>query len=161
MTLKTDDFVGAWRLVAAEQVFADGERAPEFGPAAIGYLCYSPDGIVSATLGSSSRPATLATDPQTATDSDIVEMARNFIAYAGPFSVDSERDTVTHHVEVALFTGWQAGAQLRHARFDGDTLRLTGTPRTSSDGRDFHVELVWTRVSSSSALPRPTAVTTG
>jgi hypothetical protein len=146
MTIALQDLAGAWKLVSAEQVFADGERRPEFGPSATGYLSYSTDGIVSATLGSMTRPRGGATDPQNATDADLAGMARDFIAYAGPFTIDADAGTVTHHIDIALFTGWQTGAQVRHVRVSGDTLDITGSPRTASDGRSFRVELVWSRV---------------
>ncbi|WP_369077290.1 lipocalin-like domain-containing protein [Paractinoplanes hotanensis] len=104
MSISEQDLVGAWRLVSAVEVYSDGERRPEFGPAADGYLSYSPDGIVSATLGSTRRPPSEASDPQRASDDDLVRMARDFIAYAGPFTVDSAGDTVTHHIDVS--TAW-------------------------------------------------------
>ena len=146
MTLTMEDLVGAWKFVSAEERFADGESRPEFGPNATGYLSYSADGIVSATVGSMNRPRSEAADPQSATDSEVVDMARDFIAYAGPFTIDSVNDIVTHHVDIALFTGWQDGGQVRHVKVSGDELIITGSPRTSADGRPFHVELTWRRV---------------
>ena len=92
---RIDDLFGAWRLERAVEVFDDGERRDEFGPNPEGYLCYNPSGIVSATLGDSARPAVSAGDPQSGTDDDYQKMARHFIAYAGPFSVDVGDGTVT------------------------------------------------------------------
>lgn len=146
MTITLRDLVGAWELVSATEVFADGERRPEFGPNAAGYLSYSPDSLVSATLGSTDRPATKATDPQLTSDEEMLGMARDFIAYAGPFTIDG--DTVTHHVDVALFTGWQEGDQKRHVVVQGSELHITGSPRTASDGRSFFSELIWKRFGS-------------
>jgi Lipocalin-like domain len=71
------------------QLVLDGERRDEFGPNPEGYLCYNPAGIVSATLGDSARPPVPASDPQSGTSEDYEEMARHFIAYAGPFSADA------------------------------------------------------------------------
>jgi hypothetical protein len=39
---------------------------------------------------------------QSGTDDDYEKMARHFIAYAGPFSVDVGNGTVTHRVDVSL-----------------------------------------------------------
>lgn len=146
MTIAATDLVGAWRLVSATEVFDDGVRMPEFGPNVSGYLAYSPDGIVSATLGSDDRIRTAAPDPQSVDSADLALMATGFIAYAGPYTVDSATDTVTHHVETALFTGWEGEPQARHARIDGDDLYITGSPRTTVDGRSFRSELHWVRV---------------
>lgn len=64
---RADYLLGAWRLDSAVEVFDDGERRDEFGPSPEGYLCYTPGGIVSATLGDlarhRSRPATRKAAP--------------------------------------------------------------------------------------------------
>jgi Lipocalin-like domain len=104
---RVDDLLGAWRLESAVEVFDGGERRDEFGPDPDGYLCYNPAGIVSATLEDSARPPVSAADPQSGTSDDYEKMARHFIAYAGPFSVDVGNGTVTHHVDVSLFPNWQ------------------------------------------------------
>lgn len=143
MTLSMNDLIGAWRLVSVIEIFADGERRPELGTNADGYLCYSPNGIVSAVLGNMDRATSTAHDPQTATDDELAAMARPFIAYAGPFSIDG--DTVTHHIDVALFANWQAGDQVRHVRVSGDELIIEASPRTGPDGRKFYSELTWSR----------------
>lgn len=146
MTTTIDDLVGAWRFVSADEVFSDGESRPQFGSEASGYLSYSSNGIVTAVLGSLHRPAGNAADPQGATDTEVVAMARDFIAYGGPFALDADTDTVTHHIDIALFPGWQGGDQVRHFTVDGTLLRGTTPPMASPDGRTFHVELTWARV---------------
>jgi hypothetical protein len=141
-----DDLIGAWRLEGAVEVFNDGERRDEFGPNPEGYLCYSPAGVVSATLGDSARPPVSAADPQSGTGEDYETMARRFIAYAGPFSVDVGNGTVTHHVDVSLFPNWQGHDQVRRVTVEGERLRIIASDRTSADGRTFHSELIWLRV---------------
>lgn len=146
MTITKDDLVGAWRLVSADEVFADGRRRPEFGGNAAGYLSYSPDGIVSATLGDMNRPRSGASDPQSASDEELASMAHGFMSYAGPFTIDPDNDTVTHHIAIALFVDWQQGPQKRIVRIVDDRLHIIASPRTAPDGRTFHSELVWERV---------------
>jgi hypothetical protein len=143
---RVEDLLGAWRLESAVEVFDDGERRNEFGPNPGGFLCYNAAGVMSATLGDSARPPVSAGDPQSGTDEDYEKMARRFIAYAGPFSVDVDNGTVTHHVEVALFPNWQGGDQVRHVTIEGGRLTIIASDRTSADGRHFHIELVWLRV---------------
>jgi Lipocalin-like domain len=143
---RLDDLLGAWRLESAVEVFDDGERRDEFGPNPAGYLCYSPAGVVSATLGDSARPPVSAVDPQSGTDADYENMARHFIAYAGPFSVDVGNATVTHHVDVSLFPNWQGHDQVRRVAIEGGRLSIIASDRTSAEGRIFHSELIWLRV---------------
>ncbi|MFS0732977.1 lipocalin-like domain-containing protein [Microbacterium sp. 1P10UB] len=146
MTISVNDLVGAWRLVSVTEIFDDGERKPEFGPNADGYLSYSPNGIVSAVLGSMDRQPIGTGDPQSGTAEQIASLARTFLAYAGPFTIDPDTDTVTHHIDIALFADWQGGNQIRHFRAENDQLIAQGSPRTGDDGRTFHSELVWARV---------------
>lgn len=146
MTTTITDLVGAWRFVSAEEVFADGERRAQFGPNADGYLSYSANGIVTAVLGSTTRPASGGAGPESATDAEVVAMARDFIAYGGPFTLDPETDTVTHHIDIALFPGWQGGEQVRTFTVHDDILRGRTLQAVSPDGRSLHVELTWSRV---------------
>ncbi|MBY4211851.1 lipocalin-like domain-containing protein [Rhodococcus fascians] len=85
--------------------------------------------MVTAVLGSTARPGKVVTEPQSSTDADLADMARQFIAYAGPFTIVDNTDTVIHHLEVSLFTGWQGDEQPRTAHIDGNTLRIA-TDRT-------------------------------
>ena len=142
------DLIGSWTLVSATQTFDDGEQVPEFGPNSDGYIIYTDDGSVSATLGDASRPRSGATDPQRATDPQLAAMAQRFIAYAGPFTLDERTGTVTHHIVTSLFTDWQAGEQRRRVRIENGLLHEAGTPREAPDGRRFTVELRWRRVAS-------------
>jgi Lipocalin-like domain len=139
---RVEDLLGAWRLESAVEVFDDGERRDEFGLSPEGYLCYNPAGIVSATLGDSTRPRASANDPQSGTDDDFEQMARRFLAYAGPFSVDVANGTVTHHVDIALFPNWQGHDQVRRVSIEGARLSIIASDRISADGRTFHSELI-------------------
>ena len=102
--ITTDSLIGAWRLQRAIQVFDDGQVLDEFGAHSDGYLCYTPDGTVSAVLGSSDRPPLDAPDPQAATADEYASAAQRFIAYAGRFTIESEDGLVTHHIDVSLFS---------------------------------------------------------
>jgi hypothetical protein len=143
---RVDDLLGAWRLESAVEVFDDDERRDEFGPNPKGYLCYHPAGIVSATLGDSARLPVSTADPQSGTDDDYGRMARRFIAYAGPFSVDVDNGTVTHHIDVSLFPNWQGRDQVRRVSIEGGQLSIIASDRMAADGRTFHSELTWMRV---------------
>lgn len=146
MAINVTDLIGSWRLVSATQTFDDGEQIPEFGPDASGYIIYTDDGSVSATLGDAQRPRSGATDPQRASDTQLAAMAHRFIAYAGPFTLEEDTGIVTHHIVTSLFTDWQGGEQRRHVRIEDGLLHEAGTPRQAPDGRTFKVELLWERV---------------
>ena len=73
-------------------------------------------------------------------------MARHFIAYAGPFSVDVGNGTVTDRVDVSLFPSRQGHDQVRRVTIEGGRLSIITSDRISADGRTFHSELIWLRV---------------
>jgi len=145
MTPGEQAYIGAWRLVSALQVFDDGEHRPEFGTPADGYLVYTPDGVVTATLGAMTRPPFAAADPAQGTGAEY-ESARHLIAYAGRWSFEPDTSVMTHHIEVSLYPNWQGQAQERRVALHGDLLTITASPRTDERGRTFHVELTWRRV---------------
>lgn len=145
--ITTDSLIGAWRLQRAIQVFDDGQVLDEFGAHSDGYLCYTPDGTVSAVLGSSDRPPLDAPDPQAATADEYASAAQRFIAYAGRFTIESEDGLVTHHIDVSLFPNWEGQAQPRQLTMEDDRLVIVASERTAADGRPFHVELHWSRPS--------------
>ena len=64
-------------------------------------------------------------------------MARHFIAYAGPFSVDVGNGTVTHHVDVSLFPNWQGHDQVRRVTIEGGRLSIIASDRTSGKAGPF------------------------
>jgi hypothetical protein len=143
---RVDDLVGSWRLESAVEVFDDGVLCDEFGPNPEGYLCYTSVGVVSAVLGDSARPPASVGDPQSGTDPDYGAMARRFIAYAGLVTVGFGKGTVTHRVDVSLFSNWQGHDQVRRPTIEGGRLRIIASDRTSADRRTSHSELIGQRV---------------
>lgn len=144
------EYLGGWRLVRALQVFDDGEQRDEFGLPADGYLVYTPDGVVTAVLGSMTRPSFAGTDPAAGTAAEYGS-ARRLIAYAGRWTYDPDTSEMTHHVDVSLFPNWQGDAQVRHVALADGQLAVSASPRTDAHGRRFHVELRWERA----GLSRP------
>lgn len=145
MAAGADDYLGGWRLVSAHQVLADGERRDEFGLPADGYLVYTPDGVVTAVLGSMTRAPFAASDPAAGTSTEY-GAARHMIAYAGRWTFDARASAMTHHVDVSLFPNWQGQDQVRRVALEGDVLTITASPRVDGEGHPFHVELRWRRV---------------
>lgn len=109
------DLLGAWTLVEWAYVYADGRPDEHpMGPDARGFIVYTPDGHVSATL------MTAAAD-------------RSF-AYAGRYEVRA--GAVHHAIQVATVSSLVGITATRHISLDGDRLELSGpdfaaaSPRT-------------------------------
>ncbi|HEX3435215.1 MAG TPA: lipocalin-like domain-containing protein [Pseudacidobacterium sp.] len=137
-TATASDFVGTWKLVDYAFLHEDGMIERPWGEHVVGYLIYSAEGYMSGNLSPAGRRHNIEK-----TQTQKARRKRDYIAYAGPYTV--EGDTVTHHVEVSLFPNWLSTAQLRYHKLEGDTLILRTPPIPSGDGV-VAVQLTWQRV---------------
>lgn len=127
------DFVGTWKLVEYSFLHADGTVEKPWGDHVVGYLLYSAEGYMSGNLSPAGRRHKVAA----------ASRKRDYIAYAGPYTV--EGDTVTHHVEVSLFPNWLGTAQLRYHKREGNRMVLRTPPIPSGDAV-VAVQLTWEKV---------------
>lgn len=137
MHIEARELLGAWRLTGWSLEYADG-RAPEYpmGEDAEGFLLYTPDGHVSATLMRKARPASAPASPAEAA----AAYAESF-AYAGRYSL---RDgTVYHSIEIATNPALIGITSTRHIHLDGDLLTLSGPDFTAGSPRTQRI--VWRR----------------
>jgi len=114
------DLIGAWRLESWTLVYEDG-RAPEYplGSDAKGFILYTTDGHVSATLARARR--------QPFATGNFAEKAQAYddsFAYAGRYAV---RDgAVFHSIEVSTNPALAGLTSTRHIMLDGNRLTLSG-----------------------------------
>ena len=137
MNIEPKDLLGAWRLLEWSLVYADG-RAAEFplGADAAGFLMYTADGHVSATLMRSGRPA--------GTPTSTAEKAAAYDAgfgYAGRYEVRD--NTVFHSIEVATNPALVGVTSTRHIRLEGDRLSLSGPDFAAGSARTQRID--WRR----------------
>lgn len=132
------DLIGAWRLESWALVYEDG-RPPEhpLGRDARGFILYTADGHMSATLARARRTPFAA--------GDAAEKAQAYddaFAYAGRYVV---RDEVAYHsIEVATNPALAGITSMRHILLDGNRLTLSG-PDFSPEAPRFH-RIIWRRV---------------
>jgi hypothetical protein len=138
------DFIGTWKLIDYSFLHEDGTIEKPWGESVIGFLIYSAEGYMSGNLSPAGRRH--KTEKPGNEGSDKSRRKRDYIAYAGPYTVDG--DTVTHHVEVSLFPNWLGTAQLRYHKREGDTLILRTPPIPSGEGV-VAVQLTWHKVRAS------------
>lgn len=131
------DLIGAWRLESWSLVYQDG-RPPEFplGRDAQGFILYTADGHVSATLARAVRLPLVR--------GDAGEKAKAYddcFAYAGRYAV---RDgSVFHAIEVSTNPALAGVTSTRRIEFDGDRLALAGPDFTPGSARTQRI--VWRR----------------
>ena len=135
--------LGTWRLVELVSRGADGDVHYPFGRDAVGYITYTPDGRMSASIMSADRARFASEDIAGGTTAEKATIADTYLSYCGPYEIRG--NAVVHHVEISAFPNWIGVDQQRTFAVDGDRLLLTtpplllnGVPRTS--------QLSWERV---------------
>jgi Lipocalin-like domain len=113
--------VGTWKLVSTEERLRDGRVRPypDAGPDGRGYLIYSADGHMCASLMNPARPKWHA-DEEHATDAERLSAASGFFAYCGTYRVDEENKVILHYPEVSLFPNFIGTEQKRPYHFEGN-----------------------------------------
>lgn len=109
---------GGWRLDSWCLIYDDG-RPPEFpmGPDARGYILYTPQGQVSATIMRADASACFA--------------------YAGRYEVAD--GTVFHSIELSTDAALVGVRSTRHIQLDGDRLVLSGPDFAAGTGRSQRI----------------------
>jgi hypothetical protein len=115
--------LGAWRLESWSYLYEDG-RPPEFpmGADARGYILYTPQGHVSATI-------------MRANGSEC-------FAYAGRYEIAD--GAVFHNIEVSTNQALVGLRSTRHIKLDGDRLTLSGPDFAAGTARTQ--QIVWRRI---------------
>lgn len=139
--------VGAWALVSATGIAADGSPRPlafidSAGPPS-GLLVYTADGTVSVQIAGGGRPGVtrdaVLTDPVQGT-----AVARSYYAYYGRYDADPVRHRVVHHVAVSLWPGEAGASYARTYTLTGDRLSFDADPQPAGSERVTY-RLVWQR----------------
>jgi hypothetical protein len=134
--------VGTWKLVSWEFRSADGEVSYPMGRSASGFLIYTPDGFMSATIMNPERPPFMSPDMRKATVQEKGAAFETYVSYCGTYE---HRDgMVVHHVRASLFPNWIGGDQERVIEWVEDRLQLS-TPPMMIDGIQRTVHLLWER----------------
>lgn len=138
-----EQLLGTWHLVSIEDtVFGKTRPAVDLGTHPRGFLMYTSDGHMCATLVDGDRAAwNDATHP---TNAEKVASFDSFIAYAGTFRLDAEKSVVYHYPTVAWSPAYVGTTQVRPFRLEGDKLIITVTEGLGDPRLEKRV-LVWQR----------------
>jgi hypothetical protein len=118
--------VGTWRLLSCELRTADGGVTYPWGPDAIGYLIYTPDGHMAYQVAVADRAKFASSDLYAGTVEEKLAAAETFQSYCGTYELQGNK--VVHHVEVSSFPNWVGGDQVRFVELTGDHLSLSSAP---------------------------------
>lgn len=142
MPHKREDFVGAWRLNDWRIEYADGGVTRPFGEDVQGYILYSADGIMTASIAKVARPPFGIPNARNAASSQKSEAFDSYFHYAGPWRIDGQY--VVHSVTMALNPDMTGTEQRRLAVFDGAGGLTLSAREELTNGTTRHHILQWT-----------------
>lgn len=137
MSVSAKDLIGGWKLEGWSLVYEDG-RAPEYplGRDAIGYILYTPDGHVSATLSRAGRKMFNSGD-----GAEKAQAYDDCFAYAGRYEVKG--GAVFHSIEVSTNAALIGVTSTRTIDLRDDRLILVGPD--FSPGSPRYQRIIWRR----------------
>lgn len=145
-----DDLIGAWSLVEWQILEPSDDRVHyPFGNDAIGLLCYTPDGMMNASIARSTREALPAGSPRNANQAAQAEAFSTYFNYAGRFEMRGS--SVLHHVQLALNPAMVGTVQLREAVLEDQILQLKGVESIGAERQRTHI-LTWRKQAPSASV---------
>lgn len=139
-----EKLVGTWKLVSATYRRPNGETIDYLGASPRGAVMYDARGNMSIHLMRLDRPRFATDDRTSSTPAEAKAALDGYLGYFGTYSVNEEKQTVTHHIQGATFPNWVGVDQTRSFEITGNTLTLR-TPTLMIRGGDAKGELVWER----------------
>jgi Lipocalin-like domain len=138
-------FVGTWKLVSTREQLRDGRTRPypDLGEKGSGYLIYTDDGHMCATLMKPDRP-NWKNDDEHSTDAEKISAASGFTSYCGRYAIDESSHIMLHYPEVAFRPNYVGTVQKRPYRFEGKRLIFSDTVAT---GEVQRWTITWERMS--------------
>lgn len=141
MAHSPQDFIGAWQLVDWRIEYSDGGVTRPFGDGAHGYIIYSADGTMTASITKAARPAFGIANARNASAEQKAAAFDSYFHYAGPWQIEGEE--VVHQVTMSLNPGMTATEQRRLAVFDGSGGLTLSAHEPLKDGASRHHILQW------------------
>lgn len=137
-------FLGAWKLVSAENKYPDGHTTPykSLGPDAMGFLLYTPSGHMCAQLMRPDRPRWV--EDIAPSDDEAAAAVTGFASYCGTFEIRESERVMVHHLETAWSPNWVHTAQLRpYHLVDEDRFFFRGVTQEKQEDSS-EIPVVWT-----------------
>jgi hypothetical protein len=142
---QTPPMIGSWRLISYETVTSEGMKSLPLGTNIDGLAIYLPNGRVSIQFMRRDRPKFASGDAWRGTLEEERAAFEGFFGYAGRYTIDAARSTVTHHIEISAAPNYVGTAVVRTFSVEGNRLTLR-TPQRQLAGQTSASTLVWERI---------------
>ena len=134
---------GTWELVEHKTTMASGEVRRNFGASPRGLFIFHEDGHTAVQIINPERPAATVAK---ATDDEVRELSRSFLAYFGSFDVDAATKKIVVHTTTDLNPTNTGADQIRFYELSGDLMYLQPPPAPVAAGVPQVSRITWRRV---------------
>src|SRR3989337_2687188 len=118
---------GLWQLVSCEAIRARGIRIPIYGKHPVGLLYYDDAGNMSVHIMKSGRRHCSSDTKFGASEAEMKAAFEGYEAYFSRYTIDPEKQTISHRVIGSLFPNWTGSLQRRHYAFDNEHRAVLST----------------------------------
>ena len=139
--ISSDELIGGWLCHRWTISYEDGRVTQPFGPSPAGFILYTADGFMTATIMIPGRKGFAARTPREASLEERAAAFDGYFSYAGRWRLADGR--IEHIVLVALNPGMIGSSQWREATLAAGTLTLSADEHTVHGVRRHAIE--WRR----------------
>jgi hypothetical protein len=125
--------VGAWTLVAADVIHADGTRGHDYGEAPKGLLLIDAEGRYALQIYKSERSRFASGDKAKGTPEEYAAATLGASCHYGTVMVDTEAHTLTLNLQSSAWVNQEGTSQKRFYELKGDELSYRVPPRPNGD----------------------------
>lgn len=143
MSLSATDLIGCWTLIEWVITGPGGRETRPFQPTPSGYIIYSADGVMSATIHAGGRAPFPSADIRKQPASAKAQAFDTYFHYAGPWTITG--DCVVHEVTSSLNPNMVGTRQVRQVALAGDELTLSADEPLEGNRGVRHHALRWRR----------------
>lgn len=122
-----------------------GVKTYPLGEDAVGQLIYLASGRMSVQFMRKDRPKFASGDAWRGTLEEERAAFEGFFSYAGRYTIDSARGTVTHHIEISAAPNYVGTDVVRTFTMQGNRIVLK-TPQRALAGQTSSSTLIWERI---------------
>jgi len=139
-----DGLTGTWKLVSASGSTDKGGTIKDaYGPNPTGILTFTADGRMMVIIAMDGRKPLSVADRVSAPVDERADAFSTFIAYAGRYTLEGDKETV--RIDVSSLQNWVGTDQVRFVSLHGDRVTLRTLPMLRG-GVLQTFELVWERL---------------
>jgi hypothetical protein len=141
---KVNVLTGTYKLVAVDNILADGSRVHLYGDIPQGLLIFDLAGRYSLQIFGADRLKFAANDKAKGTDNENRAAIKGCNTHYGTYKIDSAAGTFTFNIEHASFPNWEGVQQKRPFTFKGNVFKYV-VPLPTTGGA-VTGEVVWEKM---------------